>query len=100
MIGFSYIYKSSEEIFWNIPSISELWATDVLLFFWIVWGSILFTFILTPSIIILFEHIKNERAKKNKKKILTQILLQKEIEDEVEKEIQIEEENIDTSSSS
>lgn len=94
MIGFSYIYKNSNEILQSVSSFSSMNHWDILLLIitlTIVLGCI---FIIFPSIIIVYEYKQQQRNKKNKKKILTQILLQKEIEDEVEKEIQIEEENI------
>lgn len=48
-------------------------------------------FIFLPGYIIALRHMKDSKAKKNKKRLLTQILLQKEIEDEVESEIKLEE---------
>jgi large-conductance mechanosensitive channel len=94
MIGFSYIYKSSDEILQGIPSLSSMNLWDVLLLTTAIILVIACVFIIFPSVMIMSEYKQQKRDKKNKKKILTQILLQKEIEDEVEKEIKIEWEDI------
>lgn len=93
MIGFSYIYKNSDEI---LQSVSHLGSMDISDIFWLIAAILIVIaciFILSPSVMIVHEYKRQIKNKKNKKKILTQILLQKEIEDEVESEIQIEGEN-------
>ena len=91
MIGFSYIYKSSDDIFSNTTHLSSMGLWDILGLVIFLWITLAFIFIIIPSIVIFYKHGKLQKEKLNKRKILTQILLQKEIEDEVEKEIQIEE---------
>jgi len=92
MIGFSYVYKSPEEILAGSASISNLWVIDMWLVIFAVAFTLVSVYMIIPSIIITHEHLINQKKKKAKKKLLTQILLQKEIEDEVEKEVKIEEE--------
>ncbi len=93
MIGFSYIYKSSDEIFSWFTHLSHLSIVDVAFVAIAVSITFFSIFVFIPSVIISIEHIHEQKEKRNKKKILSQILLQKEIEDEVESEIQIEDEN-------
>lgn len=93
MIGFSYIYKNSDEILQSVSHLKSINISDI---FWLIIAIlivIICVFMLFPSIMIIHEYKQQIKKKKNKKKILTQILLQKEIEDEVENEIQIEGEN-------
>ena len=90
MIGFSYIYKSSEEILQSVSHLGSMNFSDIL---WVITAlciMILCAFVIFPAIMIVLEYSQQQRNKKNKKKILTQILLQKEIEDEVESQIKIE----------
>ena len=90
MIGFSYIYKSSDEVLQSASHLSNMSLWDIL---WLIISILLVIAcicIIFPSIIIIYEYKQQKKEKRNKKKLLTQILLQKEIEDEVGKEIQIE----------
>ncbi len=92
MIGFSYVYKTPEEILASTASISSLWIIDMWLVLWAIGFTFISVFLIIPSIVIAHEHAVKQKEKRGKKKLLTQILLQKEIEDEVEKEVKIEEE--------
>lgn len=92
MVGFSYIYKSQEDIFNDTVRISEMWIWDIFAVTIAVWSTLFITLVLLPCILIVLRHRKEKKEKQNKRKLLTQILLQKEIEDEVENEVQIEDE--------
>jgi len=92
MIGYSYTYKSSQEVIESITHLSSVWITDILLIFWVCLFMLLNIFLIIPLSVITHEYIQEKKIKLSKKKLLTQILLQKEIEDEVEKEIEIESE--------
>jgi len=93
MIGFSYIYKTSDEVLESVSYISSMWLFDILWVLICLIGVIAFIFFIIPSSIIIHEYHQEKKAKKSKKSLLTQILLQKEIEDEVEKEVEIEAES-------
>ncbi len=92
MIGFSYIYKNSDEVLESVSHLSSMNSIDILLLIWVIITVLLCIFIIFPCIIVSHRYKIEKKEKKNKKKLLTQILLQKEIEDEVEKEVHIEEE--------
>lgn len=93
MIGFSYIYKTSDEVLESVSYISSMWIFDIIWVLLCIIGVIGFIFFIIPGSIIIYEYHQEKMAKKNKKSLLTQILLQKEIEDEVEKEVEIEAES-------
>jgi predicted transporter len=90
MIGYSYIYKTSDEILQSVSHLGSMSISDILLLITMLIVVVLSIFVMFPCISITLEYKRQKKEKINKKKILTQILLQKEIEDEVEKEIQIE----------
>lgn len=94
MIGYSYIYKTSDEILQSVSHLGSMSISDILLLITMLIVVVLSIFVMFPCISITLEYKRQKKEKINKKKILTQILLQKEIEDEVEKEIQIEWEDI------
>lgn len=91
MIWYSYEFLTSREVFENTTSISSMGPTDFILVVIFLIATFTSIFILLPGYIIGLRHLRDSKAKKNKKRLLTQILLQKEIEDEVEKEVELEE---------
>ena len=94
MIGFSYIYKSSEEIFSSFINVGVLWAGGIIGIGITILMTLACIFFILPSIIVCIELRKKQSEKKRKKKLLEQILVQKEIEDEIDTQVHIEEQKM------
>lgn len=89
MVGYTYEYKSVEEIAQLLSFSSQ--GIGAMSLSVIAFVSVLVCiFLILPGCIISMYHIREQKEKKNKQRLLQQILIQKQIEDEVEKEIQPE----------
>lgn len=86
MVGYSYTYKTVEEVF-SATSISGsplFIITSVVLYIAIVLALL---YVFFPIMIIGIQKMEHNKKEKQKKKYLRQVILQKEIETEIEQEI-------------